>query len=146
MINCCVDHCEIYTSCWCTFFDYLFFAKFIDYLFDPLRQVCSATVGQFLHQWPVILIFKYGHEQLSRNIFIPIGTVSRNFSRVLVKKVSLSFTRVLYPQQPPPRIWPSNGKNIGQGLIIFWFLLLMEVFGMYIWLLAPTLLTFDVLF
>ena len=53
---------------------------------------------------------------------------------------------MLYPQQPPPWIWPFNGKILRGPLLYFWILLLMEVFSMYIWLLAPTFLTFDVLF
>ena len=57
-----------------------------------------------------------------------------------------AFETLLYPEQPPSLIWQSNGLILRVHLINLWILLLMEVLGMYIWLLAPTLHTFDVPF
>ena len=50
------------------------------------------------------------------------------------------------PTTTSPLILPSYGKILTGPFLNFWILLLMEVFSMYIWLLAPTLLTFDDLF
>ena len=41
------------------------------------------------------------------------------------------------PITTSPWIWPSNGKIIRGPLLNFWILLLMEVLGMYILLIAP---------
>lgn len=55
------------------------------------------------------------------------------------------FSYLLYPQQPPPWIWPSNGQILRGPFLNFWIQLVVEVFGMYIWLLATTLkFCFDV--
>ena len=95
-----------------------------------LRDFRNQSTKKFPGIYALIILHLYLHSWIQSKICIAL----------------LWQKDVLYPKQPPPWIWPSNGKILRDPLLNFWILLLMDVFGMYIWLLAPTLLTFNVLF